>query len=118
MRSYTPKAPFTTAMKILQPIEETMVKGSPKITYSDPETSELINGSFQSYGGTENVSNDILTVFATAIIETWYRPDIKSSSHIYICETGEEYKVIGDPEDIQKRHQYLKFKVQKVGGRP
>ena len=116
MKSYKPKAPFRTAMKILKPIS-TMVLGSPKIIYSDPETSELFNGSFQSYGGTVNVSNDVLTVFATAIIETWYRPDIKSDSHIYICETGEEYAVIGEPEDIQMSHQYLKFKVQKVGGK-
>jgi hypothetical protein len=116
MRSYKPKAPFCTAMKILKPTQ-TMVLGSPKITYSDPETSELFNGSFQSYGGTENISNDVLMVFATAIIETWYRPDIKSDSRIYICETGETYEVIGEPEDIQMRHQYLKFKVQKVGGK-
>lgn len=116
MRSYKPKAPFCTAMKILKPTQ-TMFLGSPKITYSDPETSELFNGSFQSYGGTENVSNDVLMVFATAIIETWYRSDIKSDSRIYICETGETYEVIGEPEDIQMRHQYLKFKVQKVGGK-
>lgn len=116
MNSYKPKAPYTTAMKILVPTPE-WVLGSPKLTYSDPEKSELFFGSFQSYGGTENVSNDVLTVFATAIIETWYRPDIKSDSRIYICETGEIYEVIGDPEDIYKRHQYLKFKVQKVGGK-
>ena len=59
----------------------------------------------------------MLTIFATAIIETWYRPDIKSDCHIYICETGDEYKIIGIPEDIEMRHQFMKIKVEKVGGK-
>ena len=116
-RRYKPKSPFNVAMKILVPTTE-MIKGCPSTTYSDPKTSEAFNGSFESYGGTENVSNDVLTVFDTANVETWYRPDITSDCHIYICETEEEYEVIGKPEDIDMRHQYLKFKVQKVGGRP
>lgn len=113
---FKPNTPFNVAMKILIPTE-TMVKGSPKITYSAPKDSATINGSIRSFGGTENVSNGMLTIFATAIIETWYRPDIKSDCHIYICETGDEYKIIGIPEDIEMRHQFMKIKVEKVGGK-
>lgn len=108
--------PFNVAMKILVPTT-TMVKGSPKTVYSDPQKSELINGSLRSFGGTENVSNGVMTIFSTATVETWYRPDIKSDCHLYICETGEEYKIIGEPEDIEMRHQYLKIRVEKVGGK-
>ena len=58
----------------------------------------------------------MITVVKTAVVETWYRPDITSDWHLYICETGEEYQVIGDPENIDMRHQYLRIKVEKVGG--
>ena len=64
--------PFNVAMKILVPTT-TMVKGSPKTVYSDPEKSELINGSLRSFGGTENVSNGVLTIFSTATVETWLK---------------------------------------------
>ena len=53
-RRYKPKSPFNVAMKILVPTTE-MIKGCPSTTYSDPMTSEAFNGSFESYGGTENV---------------------------------------------------------------
>jgi hypothetical protein len=112
---YKAKKPFNVAMKILVPTH-TMVKGSPKTTYSAPENSADINGSFSSYGGTDSISNGMITVVKTAVVETWYRPDITSDCHLYICETGEEYQVIGDPENIDMRHQYLRIKVEKVGG--
>lgn len=114
--AYKPNTPFNIAMKILTPTT-TMVKGSPKTTYSAPKDSADINGSIRSFGGTENVSNGVLTIYNTATIETWYRPDITSDCHIYICENGDEYKIIGIPEDIEMRHQYLKIKVEKVGGK-
>ena len=40
-----------------------------------------------------------------------------NSDRIYICETGQAYDVLGDPEDIEMRHQYLQIKVRKVGGK-
>lgn len=115
-RSFKPKAPFNVAMKILVPIEQS-VYGVEKKTFSDPETSELFYGSFRTFGGTENVQDGLFTLINTATINTWYRPDIKSDYRIYICETGQAYDVVGDPEDIEMRHQYLQIKVRKVGGK-
>ena len=104
--SYRPSEPYCTPVELLNPTYET-VKGVTKKVY--PETGELINCSFKTYGGTETTTNDQLTVVDTANVETWYRPDITSASQIRLG--GKKYEVMGEPEDIEQRHQFLKFKV-------
>jgi len=75
---------------------------------------ELIFVSFRTFGGTEVEKNGIVGVENTAIVETWYRPDIKSSSRLVV--EGHTYEVWGEPEDIELRHQYLRFKVREIKG--
>lgn len=117
-RDFKPKTPFDVPMKLLIPTT-TMVKGSVEKTYPDPdEVDDVFFGSFRTFGGTENFSNDVYTIFNTATIDTWYNPLLKSDCQIYICETGEIYNVINKPENIDMRHQYMQFKVEKVGGKP
>ena len=115
MKSYKPGEPFNTALKLLAPAYTTSY-GVPTKTFQDIEHGALFFGSFKSYGGTEVESNGIISVQDTAIIETWYRPDIKSNSKIAVLQTGEVYEVLGKPENIQMRNQYLRFKVQLVTG--
>jgi SPP1 family predicted phage head-tail adaptor len=114
---FQPSSPFSVAMKLLVPTE-TMVKGVRKTVYSEPANSFQFFGNFKTYGGTENFSNDVYTIYDTAIIETWYNPSITSDCKIYICESGREYRIISEPEDIELRHQYMKFKVERIGGKP
>lgn len=114
--AYRPSAPFTVPMKLLVPVNGDSYGVTTK-AYSEPSKSELFFGSFRTFGGTESLKNDLWTIVDTAVIDTWYRPDIKSDCRIYMCDTGDVYEVIGTPEDIDRRHQYLKFKVKKVGGK-
>lgn len=117
-RSYKPVAPFDVAMKLLTPTV-TMVKGVKTKVYPDPETvADVFFGSFRTFGGTENFSNEIYMIYHTATIDTWYNPEIKADCQIYICETGEIFNIISEPENISMRHQYIQFKVEKVGGKP
>ena len=109
--SYRPKDPFATPIELLNPTYET-VKGVSVKRY--PETGEVIFCSFKTYGGTESNANDQYSVIDTANIETWYRPDITSASRIKL--DSKSYDVIGEPEDILQRHQYLKFKVRAITG--
>ena len=108
--------PFDVAMKLLIPTE-TMVKGVTKKSFPTPENGILFFGTFRTFGGSEFTSNDVYTVYDTAIIDTWYNPDITSDCRICICETGEIFEVINRPENIGMRHQYMQFKVQKIGGK-
>lgn len=118
-RKYKPNAPFDCAMIVLKPVD-TMVKGVKQKTFPNPNDvidTCLFFGSFRTFGGTENFSNDVYTVYDTATIDTWYRPDITTECRIFICETGQTFDVINTPENIDMRHQYIQFKVQKVGGK-
>lgn len=109
--SYRPTEPYCTPVELFNPTYE-VIKGVNKKVY--PENGELIFCSFKTYGGTETTVNDQLTVVDTANIETWYRPDITSASQIRL--NGKRYEVIGEPENIEQRNQFLKFKVRGIKG--
>lgn len=114
-RNFKPYTPFNVPMKLLTPVE-TNVKGTIKKTFSDPEESPLIYGSFRTFGGTETTVNGLYVVEDTATIDTWYREDITSNCRIMIVPNGAMYDVIGTPENIEMRNQYLQIRVRKVGG--
>lgn len=79
-------------------------------------STNLFFGSFKTYGGTEKNINGVYSIEDTANIETWYRPDIKSNCRIVVANTGAIYDVLGEPENINMRNQFLKFKVKRVKG--
>lgn len=116
-KSYRAYAPFDVAMKLLKPTT-TMVKGVAKKVYPDPsKVEDVFFGSFRTFGGTEQYSNEVYTILATATVDTWFNPEIKADCQIYLCDTGETYQIISQPENIDVRHQYMQFKVEKVGGK-
>ena len=114
MADYRPQLPYDTPLYLLIP-ERTTVKGVPKKTYPEPNEDMMIFVSFKTYGGTETTVNGIYSVVDTANIETWYRPDIKSDCRV-MTEDGAEYEIVGEPENINRRNQFLKFKVRRVKG--
>lgn len=74
----------------------------------------LIFGSFKTFGGTERDVNGVYSIEDTASVETWYRPDIESGCEIEV--NGARYEIFGEPENIDMRNQYCKFKVRRVKG--
>ena len=115
MKSYRPTTPFSTALILLIPTLS-QVSGVNTKTYPTLAKGVPFNGSFKTFGGTETTENGVYSVIDTATIETWYRPDIKADCRIVDAETGVEYEILGTPEDIQHRHQFLKFKIRAVKG--
>lgn len=117
-RKFSVQSPFEAAMKLLTPTYS-RVKGVPQKTFPDPEkVEEVFFGNFRTYGGSEHMSNGVYEVFDTGTVKTWYNPAITSDCRIYFCDTGEVFEIISRPEDINMRHQYMSFKVQKIGGKP
>ena len=109
---------YFVPMKLLIPKED---KYNGKVTYTYPSIEEapeenIFFGNFKTFGGTETTVNGIVTIVDTANIETFYRPDIGRHCRIALLETEELYEILGDPEDIERRHQILKFKVKKIVG--
>lgn len=112
MTNYRPSGPFNVPLFIFVPTPTT-VKGSTKKVY--PEEGELIFCTFRTFGGTEKVVNDVLVVENTAVIETWYRPDIKADCKVKDAD-GIDYEILGTPENINQRNQYLRFKIRAIRG--
>lgn len=113
MAEYKPQAPFTVPFQISTPTTTT-VKGVPTKTYTESKT--VYFGTFRTFGGTESVKDGLYSVINTATLETWFTPDLKANCRVHILQTGEVYEVVGTPENIQLRNQYMKARLQAVEG--
>lgn len=104
--------PFNVPAQILKGEYQT-VNGVKIKTFTD---GAQIFVSAKSYGGTEREVNDRLVIVDTLNIETWYRPDITSIDGIRLLDDGSEWEILNNPENIERRNQFLKFKVQRRAG--
>lgn len=105
---------FNTPMILMKP---TSNKSYGVNTPVYPDISELNKedvffGSFRTFGGSEKVVNGIITIDDTSNIETWFDPEIKNDCKIYLPNTGKVYDIISEPENIEMKNQYMKFKVR------
>lgn len=113
---YKPQLPYNVPMIVLAPTYST-VNGVRKKTFPTVENGFLIKGTFKTYGGTEREVNGVYSVEDTANIETWFRPDITSGCRIALANNPTAiYDIVGEPENIEMRNQYLLFKVTRVKG--
>lgn len=85
-------------------------------SYPEMSAGILIYGNFRTFGGTERQVNGVYSIENTATVETWYRPDIKSNCRIGVPQTGQVYDILGEPENIGMRNQYLMMKLIEVKG--
>lgn len=119
MSEYRPSLPFNVPFVLLIPTTQTisgvLKKTFPTVEEAMQTESNLFYGTFKTYGGTEHDVNGVYSIEDTANVETWYRPDIKSSCRIVRID-GAVYEIINEPEDINQRHQFLKFKIKRVKG--
>lgn len=115
MARYKIAAPFTVAMVLLSPTYSKAYGAEGKI-FPAIKDGTPFNGNFRTFGGTEREVNGVYSVIDTAIIETWYNPAIKSDCRVVIRQSGAVYEIINEPENIELRNQYMKFRVQRVKG--
>lgn len=111
MSDYKPSAPFNVAAFLMKP-NEVRIKGVTTKTYIKSDKPFFC--SFRTFGGTEKVVNDVLVVEDTATIETWYDPEIKANCRINVNDV--DYDILGTPENVNMRNQYMIFKVRAVKG--
>ena len=104
---------MTTPMRLQQPSTAVSYGVNTK-TYKNVDG--VIWANFKTYGGTEKVNNNILSVEDTAQIVCWFRPDIKSDCRLIRLSDGAAFEILGEPENIEMRNQFLKFKVKRVVG--
>lgn len=110
MSEYRPNTPYNVPA-VLQIPDYKEEKGVSVKTYKDAANLYI---SFRTFGGTERNSNGQLVVENTGVVETWYRPDIKSDCRFLI--EGIPYEIMGSPENINMRHKYMKIQVRAIKG--
>ena len=126
MSNYRPTIDSPIPLVLLTPVHE-KARGVIKKNYKTIEEAlaeldgkgnciNLFFGSFKTYGGTEEVINGVYSITDTAIIETWYRPDIKANCRIARANDKAIFDIINEPENINMRNQFLKLKVKRVKG--
>lgn len=120
MSKYKPDLSNMISLVLLAPTT-TSVSGVTKKTFPSVQvallnTDNIFYGSFKTYGGTERDVNGVYSIIDTANIETYFRPDITSECRIARADDGAIFEIINEPEDINQRHQFLKFKVKRVKG--
>ena len=112
-RNYKPKMPFDIAFKLLIPIT-TSEKG---VTVKHYEDGAVFMASMRTYTSDKNDTDDVYTPYVSTVIDTWYNPDIKADCMVELLETGERYSIETEPENVSMRHQFMQFRIRKVGGK-
>lgn len=112
MASWTPSAPFTAPMRVMDTVTA-KVNG---VWTKTRTPGRLFMANARTFGGTEVERDGQVVVEDTVRIETWYAPDIVSGSAIRMEEDGSLWEVMGSPEDILMRHQYLSLKARRTKG--
>lgn len=102
-----------TPVKLLIPTGKEKYNGVTRPTY--PTDGDVIFVNWKAYGGTETSVNGVYSIIDTAIITTWYRPDITSNCRI-LREDGAVYEIIAEPDNIEQQGQIIMFKVERVKG--
>lgn len=113
-RQYQPQVPFNVpARHLVRSAEPEKTNGINQYTYSE---GDIFYCSAKSYGGTEKVVNDVYVIEDTWTIDTWYNPNFKRGDKIRFLDDNREYEILASPENINRRGQYMRFKVVAIGG--
>ena len=112
-------AQMTTPLRLQQP-QNVSLYGVNKKTWEN--INGVIMANFKTYGGTEKNDNGVISVEDTAQVVCWYRPDIRGNCRVVLLDGNEDttnptaYEILGEPENIEMRNMFLKFKVRRIKG--
>lgn len=115
MTAFKPSFPYSTVLIVLKPTFEKVAGVRTKVL-PDLDKGFKIHCSFRSFGGTETTVDNVYSIVDTVDVETWFRPDITSECVVVVPETGAKYQIINQPENINNRNQFLKFKLERIKG--
>ena len=111
-KQYQPQVPFTVpAMHLKRSTRK--VNGVNQETFTE---GGMFFCSAKSYGGTEKTVNGVYVIEDTWTIDTWYNPAFKKGDRIRFLDDMTEFEVLASPENINRRGQYMRFKVSRIGG--
>ncbi len=111
-KQYQPQVPFNAPCKLLKRTTE-KVNGVNQEKFTE---GVQFYCSAKSYGGTEKVVNGVFVIEDTWQIDAWYNPDFGKGDRIRFLDDNTEFEILASPENINRRGQYMRFKVSRIGG--
>lgn len=111
-KQYMPQVPFNVPCEWLQRSIK-KVNGANQPTFTKKT---LFYCSAKSYGGTEKTINGVYVIEDTWQIDTWFNPDFNKGDRIRFLDDNSEFEILASPENINRRGQYMRFKVTRIGG--
>ena len=115
MAKFRLSGPLVVPLMLLAPTVK-KVKGVEKKTFPAIKNGVLFFGTFRTFGGRDQDVNGVYSVVNTATVETFYRPDVTSECRIGVPATGAVFEIVGEPENVEMRNQYLVIKLKEVKG--
>lgn len=112
MAEYKPQLPFNVPAMLLKRSMR-KVNGVNQESFTEKT---MFYCAAKSYGGTEKVVNGVYVIEDTWIVDTWYNPAFDKGDRIRFRDDNTEYEILASPENINRRGQYMQFKVVRIGG--
>lgn len=112
MAEYKPQLPFNVPAILLKRSMQ-KVNGVNQEKFTEKTTFFC---AAKSYGGTEKVVNGVYVIEDTWQIDTWYNPAFDKGDRIRFLDDNTEFEILASPENINRRGQYMRFKVSRIGG--
>lgn len=112
MTSFSPSGPFVVPMTLLT-TSTSKVNGVPVKARAEGRT---VYCSFRTFGGTEREQDGLTVVEDTAVVQTWYGPDVQAADALRMEPDGSVWEILGTPEDVGMRHQWMQMKVRRARG--
>jgi hypothetical protein len=109
--TFQPSAPFTVPLSVMT-TTESKVNG---VWVKSRTEGRTLLASFRTFGGTESEKDGRIAVEDTAVVETWFAPDLTAGIALRMGD-GSDWEVLGTPEDVGMRHQYSRMKVRRIRG--
>ena len=111
-KQYQPQVPFTVpALHLKRSLKK--VNGVNTEVFTE---GGMFFCSAKSYGGTEKTVNGVVVIEDTWQIDTWFNPAFSKGDKIRFLDDNTEFEILASPENINRRGQYMRFKVRHIGG--
>lgn len=112
MAEYKPQLPFNVPAMLLKRSMR-KVNGVNQESFTEKT---MFFCAAKSYGGTEKIVNDVYVIEDTWQIDTWFNPAFAKGDRIRFLDDNTEFEILATPENINRRGQYMRFKVSRIGG--
>ena len=112
-KQYQPQTPFNVPFKILSSTLS-KVNGVNTVTYT--EGAEVYFCSAKAWVGANKNINDLSAEEDTLTIDTYFIPTLKKNDRIKLLDDVSVWQLPLEPENINRRNQYSRFKVVRIHG--